>query len=177
MHKLGYYPLALENRDWRPFSKRTLADLRVARNHESRNSLGGMVQRAYEEPELSEVLDRVPLEVRQSLTFEQRAAISKALQETRRNHAVDVRFTIPLVFTQLYFVTFIGKDRRRAVQEKMVERRWNAGRYGIAMLLAASAIALTGFMVVGAYVAKSRAGIDLMPNAHASDLVKGISGR
>lgn len=177
MQKLGYYQQTIENREWLPISKLTLADLRVDRDPQSRNSPGGMVQRAYEEPELSEVLDRVPLEVRQSLTFEQRSAISKALKETRRNHAVDVRFSIPLIFTQLYFVTFIGKDRRRAVQEKMVERRSNAGRFGIAMILATGAIALTGFMVVGAYVAKSRAGIDLMPNTHASDLVKGISGR
>lgn len=177
MHKLGYYQPTIENRDWLPISKLTLADLRVDEAPLSRNSPGGMVQRAYEEPELSEVLDRVPLEVRQSLTFEQRSAISKALQETRRNHSVDVRFTIPLVFTQLYFVTFIGKDRRRAIQEKLVERRENAGRMGMAMILAVGAVALTCFMVIGTYVAKSRAGIDLMPNAHASDLVKGISGR
>lgn len=133
-----------------------------------------MVQRVYEEPELSEVLDRVPLEVRQSLTFEQRSAISKALLETRRKHAVDIRFVIPLIFTQLYFVLFIGKDRRRAVQDKMIERRFRAGQFGMAAILAFGALAIALFFLIGGYVAKSRAGIDLFPNSHASDLVKGV---
>jgi len=122
-----------------------------------------MVQRVYEEPEFSEVLDRVPLEVRQSLTFEQRSAISQALKESRRK--------------QLYFVMFIGKDRRLAIEEKMLDRRTSAGRWGLAILLGIGAVGMTIFLVVGAYIAKSKAGIDLMPNAHASDLLKGFGGQ
>lgn len=129
-----------------------------------------MVQRVYEEPEFSEVLDRVPLEIRQSLTFEQRSAISQALKESRRKHAIDIRFVIPLIFTQLYFVLFLGKDRRRAIEEKMLERRSSAGRWGLAIILGVGAVGMTVFLLVGAYVAKSKAGIDLMPNSHASDL-------
>ena len=136
-----------------------------------------MVQRVYEEPEFCEVLELVPLEVRQSLTFEQRAAISLAVRESRRRHAVDIRFVVPLIFTQLYFVLFIGKDRRRETVEKMVDRRAEAGRLGMAGVLAFGVMALVVFGLVGAYVAKSRAGIDLMPNAHGTDVVRGLGIR
>lgn len=136
-----------------------------------------MVQRVYEEAEFSEVLDRVPLEIRQSLTYEQRTAISQALRESRRKHAIDIRFVIPLIFTQLYFVLFIGKDRRRETEARMIERRSEAGRWGIATFIAVSAVVMVLFLAVGAYVAKSRAGIDLLPNAHGSDLAKGLGVR
>lgn len=136
-----------------------------------------MVQRVYEEAEFNEIIDRVPLEIRQSLTFEQRAAISQAVLDSRRKHAVDIRFVIPLIFTQLYFVLFIGNDRRRAVQAKLLERRNDAGRWGLAGILAVGAVAMVLFLAVGAYVAKSRAGIDLLPNAHGSDLAKGLGVR
>lgn len=73
-----------------------------------------MVQRVYEEPEFCEVLELVPLNVRRSLTFEQRSAITQALKQSRRKHAIDIRLTVPLIFTQLYVVLFVGKDLRRA---------------------------------------------------------------
>ncbi|MBC8065507.1 MAG: hypothetical protein H7Y17_11795 [Chlorobia bacterium] len=136
-----------------------------------------MVQRVYEEPEFCEVLELVPLDVRQSLTFEQRAAISLAVRESRHKHSVDIRFIVPLIFTQLYFVLFIGKDRRRETEEKMVNRRNEAGRLGTAGLIAFGVMTLVVFGLVGAYVAKSRAGIDLMPNAHGTDVVKGLGIR
>ncbi|MBN9501077.1 MAG: hypothetical protein BGO01_11910 [Armatimonadetes bacterium 55-13] len=131
-----------------------------------------MVQRVYEEPEFSEVLERVPLEIRRSLTFEQRSAITAALRESRRKHAIDIRFVIPLIFTQLYFVLFVGKDLRRETQEKMVDRRQEAGRWVIAWVLGIGAlVALIVFLVCG-YILKSKAGIDLMPDSHASDLLR-----
>ena len=136
-----------------------------------------MVQRVYEEADFTEVLDNVPLEIRQSLTFEQRAAISQALIESRRKHAIDIRFVVPLLFTQLYCVLFIGKDQRRVVEAKMMERRSEASRLGLAGILAVGAVAMVLFLAIGAYLAKSRAGIDLLPNAHGSDLAKGLGVR
>jgi hypothetical protein len=136
-----------------------------------------MVQRVYEEPEFCEVLELVPLDVRQSLTFEQRAAITKALKESGRKHAVDIRLTIPLLFTQLYVVLFVGKDLRRATQDKMLNRRNEAGRWGIAAFLGVAALAVVLALLVGGYVVKSKAGIDVMPNSHVSDVVKGLGIR
>ena len=136
-----------------------------------------MVQRVYEEPEFCEVLELVPLDVRRSLTFEQRSAISQALKQSKRKHAVDIRLTIPLLFTQFYVVLFMGKDLRRATQEKMLNRRGEVGRWGIASILGIGALVFIAALLVAGYVAKSKAGIDLMPNSHASDLVRGLGGR
>jgi len=131
-----------------------------------------MVQRAYEEPEFSDVLERVPLEVRRSLTYEQRAAISEALRETRRKHAIDLRFVIPLIFTQLYVCFFVGKDLRRETQIKMIDRRNNASRLAIAWALGITGLVVLGVLFVSLYVIKSKAGIDLMPNSHAGDVLR-----
>ena len=131
-----------------------------------------MVQRAYEEPEFSDVLERVPLEVRRSLTFEQRSAISAALQETRRKHKIDLRFVIPLIFTQLYVCFFIGKDLRRDTELKMIDRRSNASRLAIAWTLGIASLAILIVLAVSLYVLKSKAGIDIMPNSHAGDLLR-----
>lgn len=136
-----------------------------------------MVQRVYEEPEFCEVLELVPLDIRRSLSFEQRAAITQALKESRRKHAVDIRLTIPLIFTQLYVVLFVGKDLRRKTQEKMLNRRNEAGRWGIAAFLGLGVLVLILALLGGGYVVKSKAGIDLMPNSHASDVVRGLGVR
>jgi len=131
-----------------------------------------MVQRAYEEPEFSDVLERVPLEVRRSLTYEQRSAISEALRETRRKHPVDIRFVLPLLFTQLYVCFFVGKDLRRDTQLKLIDRRTNASRMALAWTLGVAGVVVIGVLLVCFYVLKSKAGIDLMPNSHAGDLLR-----
>jgi hypothetical protein len=136
-----------------------------------------MVQRAYEEPEFCEVLERVPLEVRRSLTFEQRAAIGQALRETRRKHAIDIRLPIPLIFTQLYFVLLVGKDLRRSTADKLINRRTEASRWGMAGLLSIFCLVLLVGGLVAAYVVKSKAGVNLMPNSHAKDVLQGLGVR
>jgi hypothetical protein len=136
-----------------------------------------MVQRVYEEPEFCEVLELVPLEVRRSLTFEQRTAITQALKESRRKHAIDIRLTVPLIFTQLYVVLFVGKDLRRKTQDKLINRRNEAGRWGIAAALGVGVLVLLVALLAGGYVVKSKAGIDLMPNSHAKDVVRGLGVR
>lgn len=136
-----------------------------------------MAQRAYEEPEFNEVLERVPLEVRRSLTYEQRVAITAALRETRRRHAIDIRFVIPLLFTQLYFVLFVGKDLRHATQAKLIDRRANASKLAIAWTLGVGGLLVLLVLLVAGYVLKSKAGIDLMPNSHASDLLRSAGMR
>ncbi len=136
-----------------------------------------MVQRAFEDSTFTDVLERMPTDIRQTLTFEQKAALSQALRESRRKHAVDIRFPIPLLFTQLYVVLFIGKDRRLSTTERIIERRADASRWGMASLLAIGMMVLVGAGLVGAYVAKSRAGIDLLPNSHASDVARDFGFR
>jgi hypothetical protein len=133
-----------------------------------------MVQRAYEEPEFNEVLERVPLEVRRSLTFEQRSALGVALRETRRKHTIDLRFPIPLIFTQLYFVLLVGKDLRRDTQDKMISRRTEAGHWGMAAVIGIFVLVLAVAGLAIAYFAKSKAGVDILPDAHAKDVLRGL---
>jgi hypothetical protein len=135
---------------------------------------GGMVQGVFEEADFSEVLERVPIEVRRTLSFDQRVAITRALQDSRRKHSLDARFVIPFFFTQFYVVFQAGKDLRRDTQTTMIERRTNASRWSIAMLIGLGGMILIGVAVNLAYIGKSRAGIDLLPNAHAKDVLQGL---
>jgi hypothetical protein len=101
------------------------------------------------------------------MTEEQIKAVRGA---TKSRHAIDVRFTVPLLVTQLYFVVLVGKDTRSAAVETQKERRAKAGFHASALgvgLLAALAVVAAAVVL---YVAKSRAGIDLF-QGHASDVV------
>ena len=133
-----------------------------------------MVQRAYEEADFCDVLELVPLEIRRTLTFEQRAAISAAVVRSRRKHAVDLRVGIPLLFTQLYLVFLIGKDTRRATQAKLVERRCGLGQWGMAAMMSLFGLLLTGTGVAAAYYLKSKSGINLFSDMHAKDFLRGF---
>lgn len=53
----------------------------------------------------------------------------------------------------------------------MLNRRGEAGRWGIATALGVGVLVAIAALLVGGYVAKSKAGIDLMPNAHAKDVI------
>jgi len=133
-----------------------------------------MDQRVYEEADFCDVLELMPLEIRRSLSFEQRAAISAAVIQSRRKHAVDVRVGIPLVFTQLYLVFFLGKDTRRATQAKLIERRCGLGQWGMAAMVSLFGLLLTGTGLVAAYYLKSKSGINLFSDMHAKDFLRGF---
>jgi hypothetical protein len=113
------------------------------------------------------VVDEVPVGVRATMSEQQIKAVRSA---TKKRHAVDIRFTVPLVFTQLYFVLLVGKDTRRETVETHRERR---ARSGFHLSAAAIAVFATIAVVTGAivlYVLKSRAGINLF-EGHARDIV------
>lgn len=120
------------------------------------------------------MLERVPKEIRQSLTFEQRAAIAQAVKDSRRKHAVDVRVPIPLVFTQLYLVCFVGRDTRRETQVKLSNRRLGLSQWGTAALMGAFGLAIACVGLTAAYVAKSQSGINLFADLHAKDVLQGL---
>jgi hypothetical protein len=131
-----------------------------------------MVQKVLDDPYSDEVLQSIPLEVRQTLTTEQRVAIKQAL--AGRKHGVDVRFVLPLFFTQLYFVVLVGKDRRHQTHRVTYERRAAVGRFGTAFGIAFVGIVAILIALGGLYVAKSRAGVDLFPNSHLKDSARQI---
>jgi len=113
------------------------------------------------------VVNEVPADVRGTMSEEQIKAVRAA---TSRRHAVDVRFTIPLLFTQLYFVMLVGKDTRRATAESNRELRGRAGFHlsRAAILVLSIAAVLTAATLL--YVLKSRSGLNLF-SGHLRDFV------
>lgn len=118
------------------------------------------------------VLEQVPLHVRSELTPEQLEAIREAVGRSmpRAKHDVDLRFVIPLWFTQYYVVLFAGRDRRRLVREVLVERRGQVGIQCTAWGLTALLVLATLFALAALYVVKSYSGIDLFPG-HLRDYI------
>jgi hypothetical protein len=113
------------------------------------------------------VVDEVPESVRGTMSEEQIKSVRAA---AGRRHAVDLRFTLPLLFNSLYFVVLVGKDTRRETLAVERERRGRAGFHvsGVAVAVLAVVAVVAGAVLL--YVVKSRAGIDLF-SGHASDLV------
>ena len=110
------------------------------------------------------VLHEVPSEVRGTMTEDQIKAVRIA---TEKRHAVDVRFTVPLLFTTLYFVLLVGKDTRTETTESNRERRTSAGFHlSTTAIAVGTAVAVITTAVV-LYIIKSRSGIDLFPDSHA----------
>ena len=117
---------------------------------------------------LSDLLvEKVPGDVRATMSEEQLKAVRYA---AGRKHALDVRFTVPLLFTQLYFVFLVGKDTRTETVVVRHERRSETNRYAEVWALALLSGLAVMTAVVVLYVLKSRAGIDLFPG-HARDYV------
>jgi hypothetical protein len=112
------------------------------------------------------VVDEVPVDVRATMSEEQIKAVRTA---TRRRHSVDVRFTIPLFFTQLYFVMLVGRDTRRGSIDVARERRGRAGVHlsNAAVLVLSALVVLTAAALL--YVLKSRSGVNLF-SGHLRDV-------
>lgn len=133
--------------------------------------MGGEANRRTEEdPFVCEMLYLMPPDaIAPDKELELRRALEKG--SARSRHAVDIRLTLPLIFTQLYFVVQIGKDHRRTVQKEYRERKqWLAGRASlVGWALAAAAVFVLGFIVL--YALKCKAGIDIFKHAHLHDFV------
>lgn len=116
------------------------------------------------------VVQDLPEQIRAKLSTEQLQAIRKAVgrQGSRSRHAVDVRFVIPLIFTQLYVVFLIGRDTRKETEDVMDDRRSEGGRivWRAWSVILATIVVFTGLAVL--YVVKARAGINLF-DGHLRD--------
>ncbi len=75
--------------------------------------------------DLSPLLERLPPEVAQSLTLEQRVALWNALNPNSwRRFPVNIRVSMPLARRRV-FLTVLGGTERRAPERRQVERRLN----------------------------------------------------
>ncbi len=107
------------------------------------------------------LFERLPADLRASLSPEQRAALQQALRQQWRRHAIDIRHSFGFWRWRWYFVVIAGRDRRELTrrQEKffsMAEFGFWLGYLGFSILLGLLAL----------YMIKSALGIDLFPNHH-----------
>lgn len=131
------------------------------------------------DPFPDDVLDALPDDVRTSLTPEQVVALRGVLGRTRRRdharHLLDIRCTLPLYWTRLYFVLLCGNDRRKQVRALQAGRRAAAGQFlhavVVLIILGVLALGLTLLLLLGLYALKSAWGIDLFPETHLRDLL------
>jgi hypothetical protein len=113
------------------------------------------------------VVEEVPSDVRATMSEVQLKAVRSAAD---RRHAVDVRFTVPLLFSQIYVVFLVGKDRRREGIAVQRERRARAGIYLSSFAAGVIATVIVAVIAVTMYVLKSKAGINVFPD-HVRDWI------
>jgi hypothetical protein len=86
---------------------------------------------------------------------------------------IDLRIGLDLIFTRFYIVLFVGKDRRKQQRRYFPEPVSRIGNAIAALLLLlATNLLISLFILVFAYLAKSALGIDLFPHEHLADQIK-----
>lgn len=102
------------------------------------------------DPQVRQILSRLPEEVINKLSEEELLALYRSIT-TPRNHSIDLRLSLPLVPKRLYFVTLVGLERRDASTRTQAKSQWNAASVRLAMgisLLAGLAISGMSYQVL-----------------------------
>ncbi len=117
------------------------------------------------------VIARIPLQARQSLTTEQLAAIIRAVSASRpeAKHSINIRGTIPFYFKRYYYAFILGVDRRASTKAVELERRWRGALTGGAVFFLVALGPAVLVILLLLYVLKSAVGIDLFPDKHLLD--------
>lgn len=122
-------------------------------------------------------ISRIPHKTLSSLSVEQLNDVRSALvaQSSETRHSLDIRIRLPLFFRAYYIILFAGRDRRRKTYNLELNRieRLPKGIRRSVYLIVSGSLLVTALIVLAAalYLAKSFAGIDLMPNSHLSDFL------
>jgi hypothetical protein len=121
-------------------------------------------------------------EVRASFTeIQMNALVSSLTRMSRQRHSLDLRAQVSLFFQRYYVVLLAGPDRRHMVMKTLARRRrlsFYAGTgatLGMAGFAALSILSVLG--LVAAYLLKSMAGIDILPDRHTWELLGNASLR
>ncbi|HLN23806.1 MAG TPA: hypothetical protein VK558_07455 [Patescibacteria group bacterium] len=106
--------------------------------------------------EVTDLLARLPPEVLDSLTADQRAALWQASKSgTWKRHAINIRLSLPL-FGRRMFLTIVGGSDRRAPDRVRRESRFHPFRTtGNALFLIAVAVAFYLVAVLGIFALHS----------------------
>ncbi len=115
-------------------------------------------------------------EIRASFTETQmNALVSSLTRMNRQRHSLDLRAQVSLFFQRYYVVLLAGPDRRHKVMKTLARRRRLSFHAGTGATLGVAGFAtlsiLTVLGLVGAYLLKSMAGIDLIPDRHIWELL------
>lgn len=137
---------------------------------------GRATQEAKQDVYTQHLMECLPPELVRSFTKEQYRALQKAFTRYQTRHMMDIRGTIPLLFTQYYFVLLFGKDRRQSTQAILADRRQNTSEKG-SRLVSTLITALLYFVVTAGlftlfYFIKSMDNFNLFPGFHLRDLWK-----
>jgi hypothetical protein len=99
---------------------------------------------------IDRVFDNLPTNVRDDMSDNQLAALADALKKSgwRKNHAVNIRLSIPLLFTRIFVTVIAGSEKRepdRRIDEKSSHPLRTFGNFlfvgVIALLIYATALA------------------------------------
>lgn len=124
-----------------------------------------MYMRAINDPFLERFFARVPKDIAASFNDDQLLAIKQAFAESAsRSHALDLRLSLPFLFSRFYFVVIAGPERRsKANRVRRLPRRRITRFANTAFTVAV--LVLTLLALIGSvYVLKSAFGIDLLPD-------------
>jgi hypothetical protein len=106
------------------------------------------------------LLKRIPDDLRDSFTPEQLSALKIAFGARKwGQHPIDVRGTLKVWSWRYYFVILMGRNKRELSR---AEQKTAAFVQALFLLIFLTLSTLLGLLVL--YLAKSAAGIDLVPN-------------
>jgi len=115
----------------------------------------------------------VPPQVASRMTEAERKQFFESLQKgsPRSRHAIDLRISIPLIYSGVYLVLQVGQDRRRSTGQGYVERRRRARHWLESGSLLIACIVLFVLAAISLYWVKSKAGVNVFPNDHLRDFI------
>ena len=124
---------------------------------------------------VDEYLQRMEPETLSSLSIQQLTEVRRVLEEAIPKQSpklVDLRFVVDLVVIRYYLVLWVGKDRRQSVRCYPQTPLTRLNNFMAACLILLSLnVSVTASLLMGAYLVKSAAGINLLPG-HLEDYVE-----
>lgn len=125
-------------------------------------------------------LSRINPKIKSTLSHEQLSELRRALiaQSESSRHAIDLRFTVNLLFSRYYFVLLGGKDRRRRTIENNQIRKEKAKEKILTFVMSSTIVVgviyFSIYSIKFLYQVKRDMGIDLFENLHAEDILQKI---
>lgn len=116
----------------------------------------GLIQ---DDPFMSALLVKLPINLRTTFTEEQLQALKLALDAPKRVHVLDLRWRLGFWRWNFYFAFLFGRDRRELTRRQQIAERW---ALATASVLFVTVSTLFGLLVL--YLIKSAMGINIFPH-------------